>query len=380
MLGARQPPRKTAPVSRGVAVEVAQVHRRAHKLDVLASGVVVPARSLDVQAETSGRIRWLHGGLIPGTLVEQGQLLFRLDPRQHELALASAQGALDRARSQVAVESGLQRYARRELSLIGPAAEQGEGFDPSLALRAPQLAAVEADVAIARAALDGAKLELSRTQFRAPFSGVVTEPSAEVGQLATPQLRLFRLIGTDAFWVRVSLAVDQLPFVAVPGVAQGDSSLVHVRQEQGSQGVERSGRVIRLLSRLEPASGMASLLVEVKDPYGLAGLGPGEPRPMPLLLDTFTEVRIQGPQQRELIELSRDGLRSGDRAYVVVDGRLEVRPLHIAWRRPASVLVSSGLADGDRVIVSPLSGAVQGMLVREVAAEEPPGAAQLRDR
>lgn len=380
MLSAREGPRKRAAVGRGVAVEVEVVHRKAHDLEVLASGVVVPARSLDVQAETSGRIRWLHEGLVPGTLVEQGQVLFRLDAREHELALARAQGALARAQSQAEIESGRQSVARRELSLIARPDEPNEGFDSALALRAPQLAAVRADVAIARAALDGARLELSRTQFSAPFAGVVTEPSAELGQLATPQVRLLRLIGTEAFWVRVSIPVDQLPSVAVPGLGKKEGSVVRVRQEYGALVVERPGRVLRLLSRLEPSSGMASLLVEVKDPYGLEGLAPGAPRPMPLLLDTFGEVRIQGPQSQSLVELSRDALRAGNRAYVVREGTLEVRTLDIAWRRPESVLVSAGLADGERVITSPLSGAVQGMRVREISRPQPPDAAQLGDR
>lgn len=380
MLGTRRTPRKAAQVAHGVAVEVEQVQRRVHKLDVLASGVVVPARSLDVHAATSARIQWLHEGLVPGTLVDKGQLLFRLDAREHRLARAKARSAFARARSQLKVESGRQRYARRELSLIGPTGEQSEDFDPSLALRAPQLTAVRAEVGIARATLRQAKLELSRTKFRAPFAGIVTEPSAEVGQLATPQLRLFRLIGTESFWVRVSVRVDQLPFVAVPGVTQHEGSLVRVLQTHGKQEVERSGRVIRLLSRLEPASGMASLLVEVKDPYGLEGLAPGAPRPMPLLLDTFTEVRIAVPHKREFVELSRDALRSGDRAYVVRGDKLEVRDLEIAWHRPASVLVSAGLADGDRVIVSPLSAARNGMLVREVSPVTPPDIAQLGTR
>jgi len=98
-------------------------------------------------------------------------------------------------------------------------------------------------------------------------------------------------------------------------------------------------------------------------------LGEGESR-LPLLVGAYVHVEIQGRSDQDLIEIPRIALREGQQVWVLDgDDHLEIRDVHIAWRREESVLLSDGLSTGDRLITSRLSPAVQGMELRAEGEE-----------
>lgn len=379
LISAREEPKQKARVQRGVSVETLTVHEREHRLDVRASGVVVPARDLEVFTQVSGRVEWLYENLMPGTFVEKGQPLFRIDTRNYSLRVEQESAELKRAESALELELGQQKIAKSELELLQRTAQRREPAEPdleehALALRKPQLEAAKGDVAAAEARLEGAQLDLARTSFAPRFDAVVIESNAEIGQLATPQTRLARLVGTEEFWVRVALPKDQLTHIAIAGIGEDQGSPATVRQEVGERVVERPGHVIRLLSNLEPGSRMARVLVSVADPYGLEQAEKSGQRPYPILLDAYVNVVIEGKQKRRLIEVPRKALREGNVVFVYEpkSQELSIRSVEIAWRLPDSVLVERGLEDGARVVTSPIAGAVDGMKLREVKASERP--------
>ena len=78
------------------------------------------------------------------------------------------------------------------------------------------LAIAEADVTAARAALEKSRLDLSRTTLTAPFDCVVTSENVDLGALVTPQTQLATLVGTDEYWVRVTIPVSQLRWIHIP--------------------------------------------------------------------------------------------------------------------------------------------------------------------
>jgi hypothetical protein len=204
---------------------------------------------------------------------------------------------------------------------------------------------------------------------------------------------LARLVGTDAFWVQVSVPMSQLGVLSVPGfnVAGGEGSEVHVVQDVGGGQVKRTGRIIRLHGELDPVGKMARVLAEIQDPLGLDdGKGARAAPPqtpattdngsqLPLLLGAYVDVRLDGKELSGVFELPRTALRDGDRVYVFGKGdRLEVRNVHVAWRRQETVLVDRGIDAGDAVIVSRMTTGVAGTLLRRAPAAKKRAAAKKR--
>ncbi|MEE8410736.1 MAG: efflux RND transporter periplasmic adaptor subunit [Myxococcota bacterium] len=372
--GTRPDPKRTHREDRGTLVEVMTVSSGSHRLTVRAQGTVVAARLVELRPEISGRIVWQSRELAAGGKFKAGQSLLRIDPRDYELALEQQRASVDRAQLDLEVERGRKVVAEREWALLGDGSKSGDD-GRALALREPQLRTARVGLKAAKSGLKQAEITLERTIVRAPFNAFVQEELADLGQLVTPASRLGSLIGTDQFWVQVSIPVERLPWVDLPGADGKGGSTVRVIQKAGALSIERSGRVIRLLGDLDPIGRMARLVVAVDDPLGLASNetkdGDGAPQ-LPLLLGAYVRVEIDGEVLHDAIEIPRLVLRQGDRVYVMDDGdTLSIRNVVVAWRRSDTVLIRGGLRPGERVIVSRVPTPLPGMALR---AESTPAA------
>ena len=151
----------------------------------------------------------------------------------------------------------------------------------------------------------------------------------------------------------------------MPGINADEGSPVTVEHNVGGETISRDGKVARLLGDLDPAGRMARVLVEVADPLNLDKEGP---RGLPLLLSSFVTVRFDGAREMEAAEIPRTALREGDKVYIYDDGKLEIRTVGVVWRRDETVLVSTGLEDGDELVTSRISTPLPGMKLRMAGA------------
>lgn len=363
LFASRESPEREETPEKAVLVDVERAEMKAHRLDVRASGTVTPARNTQLTPQVSGELVEVSPQFEPGGIVEKGEVLARVDPSDYEVALRQQKAALEQARAQLELEKGQQDVAKQEWELFKEEAKARTDVDEqsALALREPQLASARAQVESAKSAVERARLNLQRTTIRAPFDGVVVEEAADVGQVVGGQSRLGRIVGTAKFWVRLSVDTSKIPHVDIPGVNAEKGSSAEIFYDVGERTVERSGRVSRLLGDLAPSGRMARLLIEIDDPLGRQSAEDDEQRGLPLLLDAYVDVRIEGNEERELVELSRKALRNGDEVFVYADETLDIREVDVVWGRPNTVLIGSGLEDGDRVVLSQLPQPVEGM-------------------
>jgi RND family efflux transporter MFP subunit len=365
--------KREAKVELGMLVEVQTVHAKTHTVEVLAQGTVVPSQRVVVQPEISGRVIAQSPQLVPGGYLKAGEMMVRIDPRDYELALSARQAEVSRAQLELQMERGRAQVAEREWKMFGELEKQdgAEAHDPeeTLALRGPQLRTAQVAVQSATSALERAKLDLSRTVVQAPFNALVVEERTELGQLVTPQSQLATLVGTDSYWVQVSVPLEALSHITIPQGSSRDGSKARVWTQVGSQTIEREGRVIRLLPDLDQSGAMARVLVEIEDPLGLRDKQGDTP---PLLLNSYVNVAIEARPVENAIEVPRAALRE-DAQVLVVDGEglLRVRDVRIVWRMPHAVLVQGGLNDGEQLVVSRVAIPVDGMKVRTTTAAEP---------
>ncbi|HET7321555.1 MAG TPA: efflux RND transporter periplasmic adaptor subunit [Longimicrobiaceae bacterium] len=151
-------PRKQPPAP----VTVATATLRTVPFRVTSNGTVEPLQSVAVQPQVSGTI--VQVAFHEGDEVKQGQVLFRIDPRPYEAALAQAQAVLLRDRVQA---ENAEREAARYAALVEKGYVTQSQADQLRATAASQHAVVVAD----EAAVQAAKLNLSYATIRAPISG-----------------------------------------------------------------------------------------------------------------------------------------------------------------------------------------------------------------
>ena len=212
---------------------------------VSASGSVVPSRKVVSKPQVTGQVIWQSESIILGGHVKAGDELIRIDPKDYELALAEVQSNFEQARFEREVESGRQVIAKREWAELQSDLDMEE-VNKSLVLREPHIRRAEALMEKARNDIEIAELQLSRTVITAPFNAMVIEESVEVGQLLNPGSDICELVGTDEFWIQVTLPFSQLKWVQFPEEGRPGAAAQVILDMGDGESVVWKGRIIRL--------------------------------------------------------------------------------------------------------------------------------------
>jgi multidrug efflux pump subunit AcrA (membrane-fusion protein) len=248
-------------------VEVVDIDLTKQILTIEAWGQVQPVHQIILRSQVNGNIIAVNPELVPGGRFSKGETILRLDPMDYVLAVRQRQSDLAKARVALVLEEGNQTVAKQEFDLLGETINEQE---KALVLRLPQLSAMKADVDAATAALQSAKLALARTVIKAPFDVTVIRHHVDLGTYVTTTSDLVTLAGTKEYWVEIAVPIAQLRWITIPRTPDEPGSTVKLSQEN-VWGKERfrTGRVVRLLTDLEPEGRMARLLVAIQDPLNL---------------------------------------------------------------------------------------------------------------
>ena len=368
----KEEPERVVKENKGEIVEIIKVSQGEHKIVVNSSGNVIPSRQGGIRPQVNGRIVWLNDSMIQGGFVKDGDLLLKIEKKDYELNVSERKTSVEQAEAQLALEKGREEVAKREWEMFESVIKKktGELKDEhrGLATRVPQIKSAKANKKAAKNRLSKAKLDLSRTKIKAPFDAMIKSESVEVGDIVGANSLIATLIGTNTVWIKALVPVNQLILINIPGPnskqkTQGAS--VKVIQDTGGEPFERSGKVVRLLGDLDPVGRMAQLIIEVENPFGT------DNGKIPLLLDSYVSLEIDVTDPVKGIEIPRYALREGDRVFVMnSENLLEIRTVSIAWRFEKTVVVDTGLEDGDRVITSRLGSPLNGMKLRILDSEE----------
>ncbi|MEZ0237035.1 MAG: efflux RND transporter periplasmic adaptor subunit [Methylophilaceae bacterium] len=301
-------------------------------------------------ARMIAEIRPQIGGIIQertfveGAMVRAGQTLYRIDPAMYEAAYASAQAALQKAE---ATYKSSKVKAERYTELVAINAVSKQDYDDMQAT----LKQSEADVALAKAALETARINLAYTRITAPISGRVETSVVTPGALVTANqaAALTTVQQLDPIYVDVTQSSSDLLRLKRE-LAKGnlkrisaDEARIKVLLEDGSV-YPHAGRLSFSGVTVNPTSGAVTLRAIVPNPEGL--LMPGM-YVRAQLEEAVDEAAILVPQQ------SVTRTAKGDALVLVVnaENKVEQRRVEVGRAIGTQWLVNAGLAAGDRVIV-----------------------------
>ncbi|MGY8694340.1 MAG: efflux RND transporter periplasmic adaptor subunit [Verrucomicrobiia bacterium] len=341
-------------------VQVIPMEPQVLSVAVSAAGSVIPSRKVVIKPQVSGQVIRQSESVTIGGHVRQDDELIRIDSKDYELALAEERSNLEQARFEREVESGRQVIARREWDELQADLNMGD-VNQSLVLREPHLRRAEAFMEKAKNDIEIAELQLSRTVIKAPFNAMVTEESVEIGQLLSPNSAICELVGTDEFWIQVTIPFSDLKWIRFPNGNQPGAEADVVLDMGNGESATWKGRVIRLLSDLDPLGRMARLVISVEDPLGLKKQSSGK---LPLLLGSYVEVKIAAGDLENTLRVPREALREGNQIWVVgPDNLLKIVQATVLWLEKETVLISNNLEKSDQLVVSDLRVALPEMKV-----------------
>ena len=346
---------KTQRLVQGPIVEVVSPALESYKPKIEAYGTIIPKQSLQIRPQVSGHITYLNSKVVNGGVLDAGEILFQIDPRDYEFALEQERAALAQAQFELELEQANQLVAQREWELLGSQVESSEKGQ-ALALRKPHIKAKKAALRAAQSRLEKAELDLARTEVSAPFRAVVRSERLEKGQFVSSQESLAELVALDAFYAQLNVPVKDLALIAFPQTDESASSKVRIFTDtQSASSRFRSARVLELLSDLDPNGRMARVLAVVQDPLHFE-------QGLPLLLDSYVRAEILSEKSFEGYRLPYTALREGQQVWLLgSDERLQMQAVEVLFSEEQYVFVQAKLPEGTQVIISSIQVPIEGM-------------------
>jgi len=352
----------SAPEALARLVRVIDVTPETVQLRVTTHGAVAPRTESDLVPEVSGPIVWVSPSFTSGGFFEAGDPLVRVDPRDYQVALELARANLARAESELERET---KELERQQNLAQKEIASPAKLDMAVAAERVARAATRQ----ARANLEKAERDLERTEIRAPFRGRVRERNADVGEFVNRGAPMARLYATDFAEIRLPISDDELAFLDLPlwyrdDGSEAEGAAVELRANFAGSEHTWKGRVVRTEGEIDPKTRMVHVIARVEDPYRRSGDRP------PLAVGLFVEAQILGRETEGVVVVPRAAMRGADQLLVTdAEDRLRFRRVQLIRAGHHEVVIRSGLEPGDRVIVSSVEAAVDGMEVRPVISD-----------
>ena len=345
----------------GPLVEVGVLTKANRQVLVSGTGSAQSRYEVSITPQVKGRVRELSPQMVAGGTFQKGELLFAIEDVDYQLAIAHAQASLAQAELELLRNENLADLARKEWhSLNGESA-----LEPNpLVVYEPQLKSARALRDAARANVKQAELNLERTRVFAPFDCYVRSEQLEIGQFLNSGAPVATVAGIDPIEIVVPLPLDELVWLKVPrkGTRQR-GSLAKVELQSGGRTFHWQGEVTRSLGEIDPRNRMARVVVTVKDPF--AGNSEKATLLNDLLPGMFVNVQILGEELSGVISVPRGAMHDNDTIWVIDDeNRLHIREVEILRRERDEVLIRSGLDANEKIVLTNLSGAAEGMLLR----------------
>lgn len=302
--------------------------------------------SVEVRARVSGYLQAID--FADGAIVEQGDVLFVIDPRPYQAAvdqtradLGSAQARLDLAKAQL----------DRVQALVSQSNASRAAFDQAVQERRGAEAAVQQTTA----ALQAAQLNLDFTQVRAPLAGRVSNRRVDIGNLVTgdPSATLLTtIVALDPIYFEFDMS--EADFLAYQrAVARGllpstrDNATIIQTRLPDEEDWPHAGTMDFVDNRLDPGSGTirARAVLENKDLF----ITPGQ----------FGRLRLPGSNEYDAVLIPESAILTDQSNRIVMavtdDGTVEPRIIQPGPTYPGGLrIVREGLTGQEKIIINGL--------------------------
>ncbi|HEY2293942.1 MAG TPA: efflux RND transporter periplasmic adaptor subunit, partial [Thermoanaerobaculia bacterium] len=295
-----------------VPVVVSTVARKTVPVQVEAVGKVEPLSTVAVLARVGGELTGVH--FTEGQEVQKGQVLFTLDPRPYQAALAQARAAVARDKAVAANSaSDLKRYG----DLVQKEYVTREQYDRIAAETASAGATVNAD----EAAVEAARLQLEYCTIRSPLSGRTGSLLVHQGNLVKANDAQPLVVINQIRPIYVSFSVPQAQLPEIERYRSAGRLTVEAVSAEGG-GTPQEGALSFIDNQIDRATG--TILLKATFPNESRTLWPGQ----------FTKVRLTLARQADAVVVPTQAVQTGQQGqYVYVvrpDQTVEPRTVQVS--------------------------------------------------
>ncbi|MDE1233984.1 efflux RND transporter periplasmic adaptor subunit [Vibrio aestuarianus] len=367
-------------------VRVLKVAPRDIHPSAIGYGHTQPARDWEAQAELEGAVVWINDNFHDGNIIKQGNEILRLDPSSYQLSIARLEAELEVAKltdqtiletlniSEQEYQVQKSEYERTvRLSKSGHISKTDKDKATKDLLNSQQqfqtqknnLAINKATQKVLLTELALAKRDLEHTIIKAPFDVRVTDKMVGLAEYVNKGEIMLKADGIDAVEINAQFPLGKMrPLRRSEVLSKANSNdytglEAIVELNVGEHLISWDANVSRSGGHIDAQTQSQSIVVQIDNPLKQAS--PGQ-RP-PLIRDTFVKVTLKAPVMSKQTLLPLTAIHN-DKVYLVQDGKLKIQPVKVDFVQGQIAVIKSGIQQDDIVVLSKLSPAVEGMLLK----------------
>ena len=356
LLGQVQPdPVEDAPAP-DVIVEI--LTPKDFQIQISSNGTTTPLTQTVLTAEVGGEVIYRSKKFSEGSSVIEGEILAKIDDTDLQLQYKNALLQLANAEVQHSLQLAEAEIAKKAWEKIG------DGVASDLTLKKPQLKQAEALLEVAKAQVSSAKNKLNKTEIVAPYAGRIQSVNIDLGTTIIPGQPVGALYTSSEIEVTLAVKDNDLQFLSIPmdgrKLDPSEQALVEIRSFYKGKNQTWIGKLERVDGVIDPVTRMINLIAVFKNDF----IETDKPN---LPIGLFVEALIDGIILKDIYSIPVNAISENNEVYIVNnDNELQSRQLSILKKYSDFVIVKDGLKAGERIVISKLSTASNGIKVNPV--------------
>lgn len=326
-----------------------------YQIKIKSTGTTTPITQTVLTSEVGGEVIYRSKKFSEGSSVISGEILAKIDDTDLQLQYKNALLQLASAEVQFAVQQAEAEIAQEAWDQVG------EGIPQELTTKKPQLKQAKAALEVAKAQVQSAEKKLNKTEITAPYTGRIQNINIDLGSTIIPGQPVGSMYTSNEIEVTLSVKDSDLQFLDIPmdgrKLNPDQKSIVIIKSLYKGEMQEWAGNLERVDGVIDPMTRMIKLIANFKNNFI------EETKPI-LPIGLFVEAEINGKQLKDIFMIPNSALTPNDELlFLNQDDALEIRKVSVLTKMKNHILVKEGMKAGERVVVSKLSIATNGMLV-----------------
>ena len=326
-----------------------------YQIKIKSTGTTTPITQTVLTSEVGGEVIYRSKKFSEGSSVISGEILAKIDDTDLQLQYKNALLQLASAEVQFAVQQAEAEIAQEAWDKVG------EGIPQELTTKKPQLKQAKAALEVAKAQVQSAEKKLDKTEITAPYTGRIQNINIDLGSTIIPGQPVGSMYTSNEIEVTLSVKDSDLQFLDIPmdgrKLNPDQKSIVVIKSLYKGEMQEWAGNLERVDGVIDPMTRMIKLIANFKNNFI------EETKPI-LPIGLFVEAEINGKQLEDIFMIPNSALTPNDELlFLNQDDALEIRKVSVLTKMKNHILVKEGMEAGERVVISKLSIATNGMLV-----------------
>ena len=328
------------------------------QVQISSSGTTTPLTQTVLTAEVGGEVIYRSKKFAEGASVIEDEILAKIDDTDLQLQYKNALLQLANAEVQYSLQLAEAEVAKEAWDKIG------DGVASDLTLKKPQLKQAEAFLEVAKAQVSSAAKKLNKTEIIAPYAGRIQNVNIDLGTTIIPGQPVGAMYTSSEIEITLAVKDNDLQFLSIPmdgrKLDSSEQALVQIKSFYKGTNQTWIGRLERVDGVIDPITRMINLIAVFKNDF----IETDKPN---LPIGLFVEAKIDGITLKNIFEIPINSISEDNEVYIVdKDNQLELRELTILKKYSEFVIIKDGLKAGERIVISKLSTASNGIKVNPI--------------